>query len=182
MRHLENEEEKEDDDAEIQHQQLKRNWALKIWCQEEERLKALEEEEKAQTTKAEEEEEESESETDSEKEEQTSRKLLKPVFIPKAHRETVLERKRMEKLEEKAEHKRLQELKDCNSSQEILPKVMQVKNFGHVGQTKWTHLMDQDTLVKDAPWNAKTEINKRTLLKLSSLHGGFDKPIAKKSQ
>ncbi|UZO01801.1 uncharacterized protein OCT59_020312 [Rhizophagus irregularis] len=65
---------------------------------------------------------------------------------------------------------------------EILPKVMQVKNFGHVGQTKWTHLMDQDTLVKDAPWNAKTEINKRTLSKLSSLHGGFDKPIAKKSQ
>ncbi|CAB4380360.1 unnamed protein product [Rhizophagus irregularis] len=101
MRHLENEEQKEDDDAEIQHQQLKRNWALKIWCQEEERLKALEEEEKAQTTKAEEEEEESESETDSEKEEQTPRKLLKPVFIPKAHRETVLERKRMEKLEEK---------------------------------------------------------------------------------
>ncbi|PKK65959.1 hypothetical protein RhiirC2_853237 [Rhizophagus irregularis] len=49
---------------------------------------------------------------------------------------------------------------------------MQVKNFGHVGQTKWTHLVDQDTSVKDALWNAKTEINKRTLSKLGGLHGG----------
>ncbi|CAG8636670.1 15754_t:CDS:2 [Rhizophagus irregularis] len=180
MRHLENEEEKEDDDAEIQHQQLKRNWALKIWCQEEERLKALEEEEKAQTTKAEEEEEESESETDSEKEEQTSRKLLKPVFIPKAHRETGSFY--LKEHDEILKHNYTLSTLDEVAHREILPKVMQVKNFGHVGQTKWTHLMDQDTLVKDAPWNAKTEINKRTLSKLSSLHGGFDKPIAKKSQ
>ncbi|RGB26094.1 splicing factor, Prp19-binding domain-containing protein [Rhizophagus diaphanus] len=63
---------------------------------------------------------------------------------------------------------------------EILPKVMQVKNFGRAGQTKWTHLADQDTSSKDAPWNAKTEINKRTLSKLGGLHGGFDKPTAKK--
>ncbi|CAB4438948.1 unnamed protein product [Rhizophagus irregularis] len=74
MRHLENEEEKED----IQKDQLQ---AHKIWCQEEERLKALEEEERAQTTKAGEEEEESESKeisADSEKEEQTFiKKIIK---------------------------------------------------------------------------------------------------------
>jgi len=57
---------------------------------------------------------------------------------------------------------------------------MQVKSFGRAGQTKWTHLTDQDTSTKDAPWNAKTEINKRTLSKLGGLHGGFDKPTAKK--
>ncbi|CAG8572033.1 11597_t:CDS:2 [Funneliformis mosseae] len=256
-------------------------------------------------------EETSEYETDSEEEEQSSRKLLKPVFIPKAHRETVLERERMAKLEEEAELKRIQELeerkkeshamvaevvqkalqKEVNEDtglQEIddtdgldeqaeydewklrelrrikrdkeesaarekereeierrrnmseehrmkedmerikkqreekpksqykflqkyyhkgafylenedvfqrdytkatpdevahkedLPKVMQVKNFGRAGQTKWTHLADQDTSTKDVPWNQKTEINKRTISKLGGLHGGFDKPTAKK--
>ncbi|KFM73159.1 Microfibrillar-associated protein 1, partial [Stegodyphus mimosarum] len=41
----------------------------------------------------------------------------------------------------------------------ILPKVMQVKNFGRSGRTKYTHLVDQDTTVFDSPWMAETAQN-----------------------
>eukprot|EP01117_Protostelium_nocturnum_P019359 TRINITY_DN8379_c0_g1_i2.p1 TRINITY_DN8379_c0_g1~~TRINITY_DN8379_c0_g1_i2.p1 ORF type:complete len:369 (-),score=185.29 TRINITY_DN8379_c0_g1_i2:57-1163(-) len=37
----------------------------------------------------------------------------------------------------------------------ILPQVMQVKNFGKRGRTKYTHLVDQDTSKKDAGWSTK---------------------------
>jgi len=37
----------------------------------------------------------------------------------------------------------------------ILPKVMQVKNFGRSGRTKYTHLVDQDTTNWDSPWAEK---------------------------
>ncbi|CAG8651645.1 22860_t:CDS:2 [Cetraspora pellucida] len=58
--------------------------------------------------------------------------------------------------------------------------VMQVKNFGRAGQTKWTHLADQDTSKKDAVWSQNTGINKSMLSKLGGLHGGFDKPTSKR--
>ncbi|CAO3698692.1 unnamed protein product [Rhizopus microsporus] len=38
-------------------------------------------------------------------------------------------------------------------NKELLPEVMQVKNFGLAGRTKYTHLVDQDTSTKDSPWS-----------------------------
>lgn len=35
---------------------------------------------------------------------------------------------------------------------ESMPRVMQKRNFGRRGQTKWTHLVDQDTTTWDSPW------------------------------
>lgn len=62
----------------------------------------------------------------------------------------------------------------------ILPKVMQVKNFGMAGRTKYTHLMDQDTSSKQTeenPWAGQEKF-------ISGKGGGtkqvFDKPTAKK--
>ncbi|XP_074659966.1 microfibrillar-associated protein 1-like [Tubulanus polymorphus] len=63
----------------------------------------------------------------------------------------------------------------------ILPKVMQVKNFGRSGRTKYTHLVDQDTTCFDSPWVADTAQN----LKFQMAKGGgmkqhFDRPSVKK--
>ena len=41
----------------------------------------------------------------------------------------------------------------------ILPKVMQVKNFGRSGRTKYTHLLDQDTTNAESPWAQTNQMN-----------------------
>lgn len=63
----------------------------------------------------------------------------------------------------------------------ILPKVMQVKNFGRSGRTKYTHLVDQDTTQFDSPWVSETAQN----LKFHTSQAGgvkqvFEKPSLKK--
>ncbi|KAI0236595.1 hypothetical protein L0F63_002536 [Massospora cicadina] len=55
-------------------------------------------------------------------------------------------------------------------NRELLPKVMQVKNFGLAGRTKYTHLADQDTTGMDAPWNQTELMSKRTLRMMGGLH------------
>lgn len=37
-------------------------------------------------------------------------------------------------------------------NKDVLPKIMQVKNFGLAGRTKYTHLVDQDTSSRDSLW------------------------------
>ncbi|OZJ02460.1 hypothetical protein BZG36_04109 [Bifiguratus adelaidae] len=58
-------------------------------------------------------------------------------------------------------------------NRELLPKVMQVKNFGKHGQTKYTHLVDQDTSQFDAGWAQKTDINKRVLSRMGGIKDDF---------
>jgi len=65
----------------------------------------------------------------------------------------------------------------------VLPKVMQVKDFGRSGRTKYTHLVDQDTTQFDSPWTQETAQN----LKYQLQHSGgmrqvFDRPSAKKKK
>lgn len=59
----------------------------------------------------------------------------------------------------------------------ILPKVMQVKNFGRCGRTKYTHLVDQDTTQFDSPWYCDTANNiKFHSEKAGGMKQVFDKP------
>jgi len=62
----------------------------------------------------------------------------------------------------------------------ILPKVMQVKNFGRSGRTKYTHLVDQDTTSFDSPWTAESV----STVKFHAMHAGgskqyFERPAVK---
>ncbi|XP_056630119.1 microfibrillar-associated protein 1 [Diorhabda carinulata] len=58
----------------------------------------------------------------------------------------------------------------------ILPKVMQVKNFGRSGRTKYTHLVDQDTTKFDSPWSVENSQN----IKFHSQQAGGVKPVFEK--
>lgn len=63
----------------------------------------------------------------------------------------------------------------------VLPKVMQVKNFGRSGRTKYTHLLDQDTTKADSPWSADTAQNlKWHIEKAGGTKTMFDRPSSRK--
>ncbi|KAH6571721.1 hypothetical protein BASA62_003730 [Batrachochytrium salamandrivorans] len=62
----------------------------------------------------------------------------------------------------------------------MLPAVMQVKNFGRAGQTKYTHLLDQDTSRLDSAWSQKTDVNRKMTGRLGGMKSEFEKPSMKK--
>merc|ERR1712152_7935 len=65
----------------------------------------------------------------------------------------------------------------------VLPKVMQVKNFGRSGRTKYTHLVDQDTTQFDSAWSQETTQNlKFQLNHAAGMKSGFEKPRSKKDR
>lgn len=58
----------------------------------------------------------------------------------------------------------------------ILPKVMQVKNFGRSGRTKWTHLVNEDTTNFDHPWAINDAQRMKYNKKMAASEQTFTKP------
>ena len=70
-----------------------------------------------------------------------------------------------------------------NFDKTVLPKVMQVKNFGRSGRTKYTHLVDQDTTQFDAAWSQETTQSlKFQLNHAAGMKGGFERPSVKQKK
>ncbi len=61
-----------------------------------------------------------------------------------------------------------------------LPKVMQVKNFGMKGRSKWTHLAGEDTSSRDAGWNKQSQASKHIMTKMGGIKSSFGQPPQKK--
>uniref|UniRef100_F6ZCG0 Microfibrillar-associated protein 1 n=1 Tax=Monodelphis domestica TaxID=13616 RepID=F6ZCG0_MONDO len=63
----------------------------------------------------------------------------------------------------------------------ILPKVLQVKNFGRSGRTKYTHLVDQDTTSFDSAWSQDSAQNTKFFKqKAAGVQDVFERPSVKK--
>ncbi|GAU96365.1 hypothetical protein RvY_07821 [Ramazzottius varieornatus] len=63
----------------------------------------------------------------------------------------------------------------------VLPKVMQVKNFGRAGRTKYTHLVDQDTTKFDSVWTEQNTLNVKYYAgKAGGTKQVFERPSAKR--
>ena len=58
----------------------------------------------------------------------------------------------------------------------VLPKVMQVKNFGRSGRTKWSHLVNEDTTNFEGPWAANDNQRVKYNAKMAAMDKDFDKP------
>ena len=50
---------------------------------------------------------------------------------------------------------------------DTLPAVMQVKNFGKKGRTKWTHLTNEDTTAFDYGWGSKKNYDEKIVSKMA---------------
>ena len=56
----------------------------------------------------------------------------------------------------------------------LLPKVMQVKKFGFIGRTKWTHLVNEDTTNWDSAWYKKDGMRSNYRNKMAGSKGDLN--------
>ncbi|XP_065853847.1 uncharacterized protein [Euphorbia lathyris] len=62
----------------------------------------------------------------------------------------------------------------------ILPKVMQVKDFGRSGRTKWTHLVNEDTTDWNNPWTYNDALRAKYNTKMAGMNGAIARPRGSK--
>ena len=56
----------------------------------------------------------------------------------------------------------------------MLPKVMQVRNFGRSSRTKWTHLVDNDTTSWESPWAADSAARAKYNSRMAGVKGNLN--------
>lgn len=72
---------------------------------------------------------------------------------------------------------------DDQRAKEFLPEVMQVKNFGKRGRTKWTHLTNEDTTDYHTGWGHRAnESNYRLVNRMAGMKGDLDRPSKQRKQ
>lgn len=69
---------------------------------------------------------------------------------------------------------------DAEVDRELLPSVLQVKNFGRSGRTKYTHLTNEDTSAKDSLWATTPGAAERLGQNFGAGFGSTDRPAVKK--
>ena len=66
------------------------------------------------------------------------------------------------------------------SDKDVLPQLLQVKDFGKKGKGKWKHLTAEDTTAFDYGWGAKdNSVNFKSIEKMGGMKGDLDNPAKK---
>jgi len=99
-------------------------------------------------------------------------------FLQKYYHKGAYYSDEIEKVETKIEHDWMAPVgEDKYVDRSNLPKVMQVKNFGRSGRTKYTHLKDQDTANLEDVYNfSKQHVPDRIKKQLGGMQTSFDRP------
>ena len=66
------------------------------------------------------------------------------------------------------------------SDKDVLPEILQVRDFGKKGKGKWKHLTAEDTTAFDYGWGAKdNSVNFQSVAKMGGMKGDLDNPAKK---
>lgn len=69
------------------------------------------------------------------------------------------------------------------NDRDVLPEMLQVKDFGKKGKGKWKHLTAEDTTAFDYGWGSKdNSINYKSVSKMGGMKGDLDNPAKKQKK